>query len=151
MQVTELLPCVPADPDRRGLERGDVQWHPLPGRCALRDVVLHLLHRPHLVWELYPPGCCAFPADNPISSPSLGHPPPCLLLFPPLPSEGEPPHACGSAGCPEGREGAVGRCTEGCFWGWVRSLCLELARSHPGHPPLGAADTHVLNTRLVHP
>ena len=39
---------------------------------------------------------------------------------------------------------------------WVRSLSLwllltELMRSHQGHPPLVAADTHVLNMCLVHP
>lgn len=151
MQVTELLPRVPADPDRRGLERGDVQWHPLPGRRALRDVVLHLLHRPHPVWELYPPGCCAFPADNPISSPCLGPPPPCLLLFPPLPARESHHTRVAVLGVPRAEKELWGGALRAVFGGWVRSLCLELARSHPGHPPLGAADTHVLNTRLVHP
>lgn len=47
--------CDASDPDRRGLERGDVQRHPLAGRRAVWHVVLHLLHRPHAVWKLYPP------------------------------------------------------------------------------------------------
>ena len=43
-----------ADLDGRGLERGDVQWDPIPGGCAVRDVVVHLLHRADSVRKLYP-------------------------------------------------------------------------------------------------
>ena len=46
--------CVFPDPNRRGLERGDVQRDPIPGGRAVRDVVLHLLHRADSVWKLYP-------------------------------------------------------------------------------------------------
>lgn len=48
-------PPLSADPDRRGLERGDVRRHRVPGRSEQqRDGVLHLLHRPHTLRQLYP-------------------------------------------------------------------------------------------------
>jgi hypothetical protein len=45
---------VTLDPDWWGLEWGDVQWDPLTRRSAVRNVVLHILHSAHPVWELYP-------------------------------------------------------------------------------------------------
>lgn len=43
------------DPDRRGLEHGDVRRHRVPGRSERqRDGLLHFLHRPHTLWQLYP-------------------------------------------------------------------------------------------------
>lgn len=104
------------------------------GNCIHRAAVLLVVTTPspHLLW---------------------GHPSPHLLLLLPLPTEGDPPHTCGSAGYPKGREGDGWRCTEGCFCGMGEEFVplAELARSRQGHPSLGAADTHVLNTRLVHP
>lgn len=45
--------CV-SDPDRRGLERGDVRWHPVSGRSQQGHGLLRLLHRAHTFWQLYP-------------------------------------------------------------------------------------------------
>lgn len=39
-----------ADPDGGRLERGDVPRHRVTGWCPLGDVLLHLLHRPDVVW-----------------------------------------------------------------------------------------------------
>lgn len=55
-----LIDCIvflsSLDPDRWGLERGDVWRHRVPGRSQRQGHgLLHLLHRPDAVWQLYPP------------------------------------------------------------------------------------------------
>ena len=44
-----------SDPDRWGLEHGDVRWHQVSGRSQQGHGLLYLLHRPHTFWQLYPP------------------------------------------------------------------------------------------------
>lgn len=70
-----------------------------------------------------------------------GHPPPLL----PLPAEAHPPHThLAALGVPKAEKELWGGALRAVSVGWVRRLCLWLGS-------LGAADTHVLNTRLVHP
>lgn len=44
----------PSDSDWRGLERSDVPRDRVSRRRSRRHVLLHLLHRPHTLWKLYP-------------------------------------------------------------------------------------------------
>lgn len=44
----------PADPDRRGLECGHVSWDRVTRWRQQRHVFFLLLHRPDVVWKLYP-------------------------------------------------------------------------------------------------
>lgn len=50
----KLLSFVSEDSNRWGLERGDVQRDSLARRSPIRHVVVHLLHRAHPLWKLYP-------------------------------------------------------------------------------------------------
>ena len=43
-----------ADPDRGGLERGDVPWDRIARWSQQRHVLVRVLHCPDAVWELYP-------------------------------------------------------------------------------------------------
>lgn len=45
--------CV-KDPDRRGLEHGDVRRHQISGRGQQGHGLLCLLHCAHALWQLYP-------------------------------------------------------------------------------------------------
>lgn len=54
--AASLSPLFCSDSDRWGLERRDVPRHRVPGRRPPRHVLLHLLHRSHSLWKLYPLG-----------------------------------------------------------------------------------------------